>query len=200
MSNEWGLKGADMKKILNKRFAELGEVLRDTQEQSAESIERAAELIVQAYRDEHGLFLFGNGGSAADAQHMTGELNGRFVKERRPLKAQALVCDASTVTSIANDYGYEQIFSRQLLANAVAGDIAFGFSTSGNSKNVIEAFKAAKTIGVKTIAMTGKGGGALAGLADVLIDIPCSFTPHIQEAGMAVYHCLCEQIEQELFN
>lgn len=188
-----------MKNIIKQRFQELETVLHDTREQSAASIERAAALIVQTYRNGHGLFLFGNGGSAADAQHMTGELNGRFMSERRPLKAQALVCDASTVTCIANDYSYEQIFSRQLLANAVAGDVAFGFSTSGNSKNVVEAFKVAKTIGVKTIAMTGKDGGALAELADVLIAIPSGFTPHVQEAGMAVYHCLCEQIEQDLF-
>ena len=188
-----------MKKMLEKRFHELENVLHQTLELSSGSICSAAEQIVAAYREGHGVFLFGNGGSAADAQHVAAELNGRFLKERRPLKAQALVCDAATVTSLANDYGYEQIFSRQLLANASAGDIAFGFSTSGNSKNVIEAFKAAKTIGVKTIAVTGQGGGALAGLADVLIEIPSSFTPHIQEAGMAVYHCLCEQIEQALF-
>ncbi len=130
---------------------------------------------------------------------MAGELNGRFLKERRPLKAQALVCDAATVTSLANDYGYEKIFSRQLMANAQAGDIAFGFSTSGNSKNVVEAFKAAKETGMKTIAMTGQGGGKCAELADVLIALPSDFTPHIQEAGQAVYHCLCEQIEAALF-
>jgi len=188
-----------MKKILEKRFGEAEEVLRDTLAHCAESIEYAAELIVDAYRKEHGVFLFGNGGSAADAQHMTGELNGRFLRERRPLKAQALVCDASTITCIANDYGYKEIFSRQLLANATAGDVAFGFSTSGNSKNVIEAFMAAKTIGVKTIAMTGQGGGELAELSDVLIDIPSTFTPHVQEVGMVVYHCLCERIENDLF-
>lgn len=188
-----------MKKILAQRFLEVEKVLKETLAQQADSIEHAAELIVAAYRKGHGVFLFGNGGSAADAQHMAGELNGRYLKERRPLKAQALVGDASTITCIANDYGYEHVFSRQLLANAGAGDIAFGFSTSGNSKNVIEAFKAAKTIGVATIAITGKGGGALAELSDVLIEIPSSFTPHIQEAGMVVYHCLCEQIEQALF-
>jgi len=188
-----------MKKILEQRFLEVEEVLKDTLAQQAGSIERAAELIVAAYREEHGVFLFGNGGSAADAQHMAGELNGRYLKERRPLKAQALVCDAAAITSVANDYGYERVFARQLLANAGAGDIAFGFSTSGNSKNVIEAFKAAKAIGAVTIAVTGKGGGALAELSDVLIEIPSSFTPHIQEAGMVVYHCLCEQIEQALF-
>jgi D-sedoheptulose 7-phosphate isomerase len=188
-----------MKKILEKRFQGLEKTLRSTLAQSSDAICAAAELIVNAYRAGHGVFLFGNGGSAADAQHMTGELNGRFLKERCPLKAQALVGDAATLTSLANDYGYEQVFAKQLLANAQAGDIAFGFSTSGNSKNVIEAFKSAKTIGMKTVALTGKGGGALAGLADVLIEIPSSFTPHIQEAGTAVYHCLCEQIEQSLF-
>lgn len=188
-----------MKKILEKRFGEAEEVLRATLAHCAESIECAAELIVDAYRKEHGIFLFGNGGSAADAQHMAGELNGRYLKERRPLKAQALVCDAATVTSIANDYGYDQIFSKQLLANALAGDVAFGFSTSGSSANVVEAFKAAKTIGVKTIAMTGQRGGKLAELSDVLIDIPCGFTPHVQEVGLVVYHCLCEQIENVLF-
>jgi D-sedoheptulose 7-phosphate isomerase len=188
-----------MKKILEQRFHGLEKTLKDTLEHRSGAIEQAAELIIAAYREGHGVFLFGNGGSAADAQHVAGELNNRFLKERRPLKAQALVGDAATVTSIANDYGYEQIFSKQLLANAQAGDIAFGFSTSGNSKNVIEAFKAAKTIGVKTVAMTGKGGGALRELSDVLIEIPSNFTPHIQEAGTVIYHCLCEKIEQALF-
>ncbi|MCC7300348.1 MAG: SIS domain-containing protein [Verrucomicrobia bacterium] len=188
-----------MKNILEKRFAEIDQVLKDTLRQSADSVARAAELIVQAYRAEHGVFLFGNGGSAADAQHMAGELTGRFLRDRRPLKAQALVCDAATITSIANDYGYEHIFSKQLLANAEAGDIAFGFSTSGNSKNVIEAFKAAKSSDIRTVAMTGNGGGALRELSDVWIEIPSSFTPHIQEVGMVVYHCLCEQIEGVLF-
>jgi D-sedoheptulose 7-phosphate isomerase len=188
-----------MKKILAQRFLEVEKVLKDTLTQQAGAIDRTAALIVKTYQEGHGVFLFGNGGSAADAQHMAGELNGRYLKERRPLKAQALVCDAAAITSVANDYGYEHVFARQLLANAGAGDVAFGFSTSGNSKNVIEAFKAAKSIGAKTVALTGKGGGALAELSDVLIEIPSSFTPHIQEVGMVVYHCLCEQIEQALF-
>jgi D-sedoheptulose 7-phosphate isomerase len=188
-----------MKELLTKRFQEVEQLLRDTLEQSAGSISRAASMIVAAYREEHGLFLFGNGGSAADAQHMAGELNGRYLKERKPLKAQALVGDAATMTCLANDYGYEQIFAKQLQANATFGDIAFGFSTSGNSKNVLEAFKAAQTMGVKTIAMTGRGGGALVKLADVLIEIPSGFTPHVQEVGVVVYHCICEQVEKELF-
>lgn len=188
-----------MKKILEQRFQELEETLHKTLEQSAESICKAAGLMIDAYHAGHGLFLFGNGGSAADAQHMAGELNGRFLRERRPLKAQALVGDAATASCIANDYGYDQIFARQLLANAVAGDVAFGFSTSGNSKNVVEAFKAARGAAIRTIAITGLGGGALKEFSDVLIEIPSNFTPHIQETGVAVYHCICEQIESVLF-
>jgi D-sedoheptulose 7-phosphate isomerase len=168
-----------MNAVLQNRFTELETVLSETLALKADAIGRAADLIVAAYRSDRGLFLFGNGGSAADAQHMAGELNGRYLKERRPLKAQALVCDASTVTSLANDYGYEQIFAKQLLANAQPGDLAFGFSTSGNSPNVVEAFKAARSAGIQTIAMTGAGGGKCAELADVLIDIPSGFTPHV---------------------
>lgn len=188
-----------MKQTLSKRFQEAEQLLRETLEQSAESITRAAERILCAYRQGHGLFLFGNGGSAADAQHMAAELNGRYLKERHPLKAQALVCDASTVTCLANDYGYEQIFSRQLQANATTGDVAFGLSTSGRSKNIIEAFKMANALGLTTIAMTGQGGGDVAELVDVLIEIPSRFTPHIQEIGVVIYHCICEHIEKELF-
>jgi D-sedoheptulose 7-phosphate isomerase len=184
-----------MDQMIEKRFQEIEQVLRDTLEQGADSIARAGKLMQSACLERRGIFLFGNGGSAADAQHVAGELNGRFLKERRPLKAQALVGDAATMTCIANDYGYGQVFARQLQANAEPGDIAFGFSTSGNSENVIEAFKAAKAIGMEAIALTGKGGGALAGLVDVLIEVESSFTPHIQETGMVVYHCLCEQID-----
>jgi len=187
-----------MEQLLKKRFQEIEQVLCDTLELSADAITRAGHLMQDACVERRGIFLFGNGGSAADAQHVAGELNGRFLKERRPLKAQSLVGDGATVTCIANDYGYGQIFARQLQANAEPGDIAFGFSTSGNSENVIEAFKAAKAIGMKTIALTGKGGGALVDFADVLIEIQSVFTPHIQEAGMVVYHCLCEQVDLAL--
>lgn len=188
-----------MKQILEQRFQEVEQLLAPALECCAGPVARAAGMIIDAYQNKHGLFLFGNGGSAADAQHLAGELNGRFMKERRPLKAQALVGDASVISCIANDYGYEQVFARQLQANAEAGDVAFGFSTSGNSKNVLEAFKAARAIGVKTIAMTGQGGGLAGAEADVLIEIPSAFTPHVQEVGLIIYHCLCEQIEQSLF-
>jgi D-sedoheptulose 7-phosphate isomerase len=188
-----------MEDLLKTRFAEAEDVLRQTLLLSTDSIAHAAKLLEDACRKRRGIFLFGNGGSAADAQHVAGELNGRFLRERQPLKAQALVGDAATMTCIANDYGYDQVFSRQLQANAESGDVAFGFTTSGNSKNVIEAFKTAKSIGMKTIALTGKGGGAVADLVDVLVEIQSGFTPHIQEVGMVVYHCLCEQIDTAFY-
>lgn len=188
-----------MGSILKQRTSELKTVLEALPKACGDAIEQAAELMIECYRNGGGVFLFGNGGSAADAQHIAGELNGRFLKERRPLKAQALVGDAATVTSIANDYGYEQIFAKQLEANAKRGDVALGLSTSGNSKNVIEAFNVAKIAGIKTIAITGQGGGQCAEMVDVLIAIPSDFTPHIQEAGMLVYHCICEQIEAALY-
>ena len=187
-----------MKQLIEKRFGEVEQVLRDTLELSSESIAQAGALLEAVCLGRKGVFLFGNGGSAADAQHVAGELNGRFLKERRPLKAQSLVGDGATLTCIANDYGYEYIFARQLQANAEAGDLAFGFSTSGNSPNVIEAFKIAKSIGMKTLAITGQGGGTLADLADVVVEIQSTFTPHIQEVGMVVYHCLCEQVDVAL--
>lgn len=188
-----------MQKILEKRTAELHAVLDATLEQCGEQIEQAAKMIIQAYRNGKGVFIFGNGGSAADALHIAGELNGRFLFDRPPLKAQALVADAAAMTSIANDYGYEHVFSRQLVANATAGDIAWGLSTSGNSPNVVRALDAAQSLGIKTIAMTGLSGGKCSAHADVLIAIPSSFTPHIQTAGQLVYHAICERVESELF-
>lgn len=184
-----------MKDLLKRHFQGTAKVLQETLDLSAVSMAGAAELLVAACHARQGIFLFGNGGSAADAQHVAGELNGRFSKERRPLKAQALVGDGASMTCIANDYGYEQVFARQLRANADPGDVAFGFSTSGNSGNVVEAFKAAREIGMPTIAMTGRGGGLLAGLVDVLIEVQSDSTPHIQEVGVVVYHCLCQQID-----
>ena len=185
-----------MKKLLQTRILELHGILDLTMQECSGAINQAAELIIGCYRKHGGVFVFGNGGSAADAQHIVGELNGRFLKERRPFKAQSLVGDAATMTCISNDYGYAEIFSRQLEANAVAGDIAWGLSTSGDSTNVINALRCAKERGLKTLALTGEGGGKCAEFADVLITIPSSFTPHIQEVGLLVYHCICEQVEE----
>ena len=186
-----------MKLLLRQRTEELKGLLDLTLSACGDDIEAASNLIIEAFNCGKGVFVFGNGGSAADAQHIAGELNGRFLKERRALKAQSLVGDGATITCIGNDYGYEQIFARQLEANGVAGDIAWGLSTSGNSQNVVNALKYAKENGLRTIAMTGQGGGKCAELTDVLIAIPSNYTPHIQEVGVLIYHCICEQLEPE---
>jgi len=188
-----------MRMLLEKRIRELQHLLDATLRECGDDIGRAADFIVDGYRHDRGVFIFGNGGSAADAQHIVGELNGRYLKERKGLKAQSLVGDGATMTCVSNDYGYEQIFARQLEANAVEGDIAWGLSTSGNSSNVVNAFKCAKEAGIVTIALTGQGGGECADLADVLIAIPSDFTPHVQEVGILIYHCICERVESELF-
>lgn len=161
----------------------------------AERLAEAARMMIGAYRAGGGVFLFGNGGSAADAQHIAGELVGRFLKERRALRAEALSTNTSVLTSLANDYDYEVVFSRQLEANARAGDVAIGLTTSGNSPNVVAALAKAREIGCKTIAFTGAGGGRCAAHADVLLDVPARSTPRVQEAHMILYHALCELVE-----
>ena len=187
-----------MKNLIQKRFAENIVAVTVTAEHLAEPIVDAAKMIVESYRNGGGVFVFGNGGSAADAQHIVGELVGRFLLDRPGFKAQALTADASVLTSLANDYTYEMIFARQLQANAKPGDIAIGLSTSGNSPNVVAALKYARNNNIKTIAITGEHGGECAALADVLLDIPATDTPRVQEAGTVVYHILCELIEANL--
>ena len=184
-----------MIELIRQRFAESISVTQAAGEQLAGRIAEAAELVVACYRAGGGVFLFGNGGSAADAQHIAGELVGRFLIERRPLRAEALSTNTSAVTAIGNDYDFESIFARQLSANARPGDVAIGLTTSGNSPNVLAALRAARQMHLKTIALTGAGGGQCAGLADVLLDVPATLTPRVQEAHVVVYHSLCELVE-----
>jgi len=186
-----------MHEAIERRFTEHVEVMTATRERLAERIDAAAALMIESYRAGGGVFLFGNGGSAADAQHIAGELVGRFLINRPALKAQALSTDTSILTCLANDFSFEVIFARQLEANARPGDVAVGFSTSGNSGNVVAALEYARANGMKTIAFTGDGGGKCAALADVLFDIPSTVTAHIQEAGQVIYHILCEIVEAE---
>ncbi len=162
-------------------------------------IECLKDLVVKTYRNGGKLLLCGNGGSAADAQHIAAELSGRFNLDRKPLYAEALHCNTSYTTSVSNDYGYENVFSRMLEAVGRCGDILIGISTSGNSANVVRAFEKAREIGVVTVAFTGTTGGRMAGLADVLINVPSDCTPRIQEAHILVGHILCELVEKELF-
>ena len=156
----------------------------------------AADALIAAYRSGQKALFFGNGGSAADAQHLAAEFLGRYLRERRPIPALALHENTSAVTAIANDYGYEHVFSRQIQALAVAGDVAVGISTSGNSQSVLEALTVARKLGLYTIGLTGAAGGRMRELVDVLIAAPSNETPRIQECHILIGHALCDAVEQ----
>lgn len=158
----------------------------------------AADALVSAYRTGHKALFFGNGGSAADAQHLAAEFIGRYLRERSPLPAVALAGNISATTAIANDYGYDHVFSRQLQALALPGDVAVAISTSGNSQSVIEAVLCARKIGLHTIGLTGASGGRLHGLVNTLIAVPSEETPRIQECHILVGHALCDAVEQAI--
>lgn len=162
---------------------------------AASQVEPAARLIAQALKAGKPLLVCGNGGSAADAQHIAGELVGRFLKERQALRCICLAADMAVITALANDYGYDAVFARQVEAYGEAGGVLLGISTSGNSANVVAAFEKARSLSMTTIALTGQGGGKLAALADLLIDVPSTHTPDIQQVHLCLYHFLCERIE-----
>jgi D-sedoheptulose 7-phosphate isomerase len=158
----------------------------------------AADALISAYRAGHKALFFGNGGSAADAQHLAAEFVGRYLRQRAPLPALALHTDTSAVTAIANDYGYEQVFARQLEALALPGDVAVAISTSGNSPSVVHAVHSARRLRLVTIALTGASGGLLRKLVDTLIAVPSEETPRIQECHILLGHALCDAVEQAL--
>lgn len=157
------------------------------------------ETITSALKAGNKILLFGNGGSAADAQHLAAEFVNRFVIERPPLPAIALTTDSSIITSIGNDYDFSEIFSKQIRAIGQAGDIAWGISTSGNSVNVLKGLEAAKKIGLVTIAFTGKDGGNIAKIADLPVNVSSSVTARIQEAHITAGHAICDLIDIKLF-
>jgi D-sedoheptulose 7-phosphate isomerase len=185
-----------MSREIDRAFEESLATLRATQGRLAGRIAEAVQVIVDSYKAGGGVFAFGNGGSAADAQHLVGELVGRFLKERRPLRAEALSANVSALTALANDYGVEAMFARLLEANGRPGDVAIGLSTSGDSPNVVAGLAKARALGLRTIALTGAGGGRCAALADVLLDVPSKATPRIQEAHVVIYHIICEGVER----
>jgi D-sedoheptulose 7-phosphate isomerase len=158
----------------------------------------AADALVSAYRCGHKALFFGNGGSAADAQHLAAEFVGRYLRQRDPLPAIALNANSSAVTAIANDYGYEQVFARQLEAFATSGDVAVAISTSGNSPSVIRAVVQARQMGLFTVALTGASGGRLRGLVDALVAVPSEETPRIQECHILAGHAMCDAVEQAI--
>jgi D-sedoheptulose 7-phosphate isomerase len=156
----------------------------------------AAEALIAAYRDGHKALFCGNGGSAADAQHLAAEFVGRYLRQRSPMPALALNGNSSVVTAIANDFGYDQVFVRQLEALAAPGDVVVAISTSGKSPSVVQAVRCARRLGLYTIALTGASGGHLRGLVDTLIAVPSDETPRIQECHILVGHALCDAVEQ----
>ena len=168
--------------------------------EGAAELELAIDLIAGALRGGRKLLLFGNGGSAADAQHIAAEFVGRFLRERRPLPAIALTTDTSALTAIGNDYGFDDVFARQVRALGVRGDVALAISTSGRSPNVLRAVEAARDGGLKVVALTGGDGGALAAAADVSLRVSAStLSARIQETHILIGHVICELVDQRLF-
>ena len=188
-----------MENIIQKRFKECGEVRARFLKENLPKFLETINLISQAFERGNKLLLFGNGGSAADAQHIAAEFVNRYIIDRPPLPAIALTTDTSILTSISNDLAFQEIFSKQVKALGKEGDVAIGLSTSGNSSNVIKAFEVAREMGIKTVALVGNDGGMLAKIADIAMIVPSSSTPRIQETHILVAHILCEMVEHQLF-
>jgi len=182
--------------MLNNCLNEHIEVAQKTKE-LLPLVEKAGEICIEALKNGGKIILCGNGGSAADAQHIAAELSGRFKKERKALAGIAITTDTSALTAIGNDYGYEFVFSRQLEAIGQKRDVLIGISTSGNSKSVINAIESAKNIGMKIITLIGKDGGKIKDMGDVNIIVPSSNTPRIQEMHIMVGHMICALIDKE---
>jgi D-sedoheptulose 7-phosphate isomerase len=184
------------------QFAESAELKRSASQALSAPVARAGLLLAEALRAGGKVLACGNGGSAADAQHFAAELVNRFEIERPPLAAVALTTDSSTLTSIANDYAYEQVFSKQVRALGRAGDVLLAISTSGNSANVLAAVDAARELGLRVVALTGNTGGKMAarlGADDVHVCVPHKSTARVQEVHLLVLHCLCDAIDFQLF-
>ncbi len=188
-----------MKKEIESSLNESISIKTELLSNSVESVIQIANILIETFKQGHSLYLMGNGGSAADAQHISGELVGRFKKNRKALPALAFTTDTSVLTAIANDFGYDQCFERQVDAFVKDGDVVIGLSTSGNSSSIINATLLAKKRGAKTIAFTGKGGGKLKDDVDICLEIPSSDTARIQECHITIGHILCSIIEKELF-
>jgi D-sedoheptulose 7-phosphate isomerase len=188
-----------MENIILKRFKESSEVKTRFLKENLSKLLDLIKLIAQTFEAGNKIFFFGNGGSAADAQHLAAEFVNRYVIDRPPLPAIALTTDTSILTSISNDFAFNEIFAKQLRAIGKEGDVAIGISTSGNSSNVVKAFEVAKEMGIKTVALSGNDGGVLAKMADVSLVVSSTSTPRIQETHILIGHILCEMVEHQLF-
>ena len=163
------------------------------------NFERIVESIITRLSEGGRLFVAGNGGSAAEAQHLAAELGGRYLTDRAPLPSEALNSDIASLTAIANDYGYDEIFSRQILAKARSSDCFLALTTSGQSANIVSALKMCRKIGVESYCFAGRGGGVASNLADIALVVPSSSTALVQEVHLSLIHCLCESVEKTLF-
>lgn len=186
-----------VKEAIEENIELMNSILHDTIFMS--QISQLADIMVKSLRRGGTIFFCGNGGSAADAQHLAAELSGRFYFDRAPLPAEALHCNTSYLTAIANDYGFEHVYERLIKGNGKKGDVLVGLSTSGNSLNITKAFETAKNLDITTIAFTGENGGKLKEIADYILQIPSTDTPRIQEAHILIGHIICELIETEMF-
>ena len=182
-----------------KIFKESSRLKEEFVNENLSGIVRVVEAVTGALKSGNKILLFGNGGSAADAQHIAGEFVNRFLIERPPLPAIALSTDTSVITSIGNDYDFSEIFSKQIRAIGQTGDVAWGISTSGKSPNVIKALQMAKKIGMVTIGFTGKDGGDIAHMVDYSLNVSSNSTPRVQEVHITVAHVICEMIDFKLF-
>jgi D-sedoheptulose 7-phosphate isomerase len=187
-----------MQNAIIKEFLAHQETIEKTIQTMQEPLLKASKLAVETLRAGNKILICGNGGSAADAQHFAAELTGRYKTERRGLPGIALTTDTSALTAIGNDYGYDRVFDRQVEALAQKGDLLIGISTSGNSKNVINALKVAREMGCKTLGLTGRDGGAMNDLCDVNLVVPSDDTPRIQEMHILFEHTICQIIDNEL--
>lgn len=183
--------------LVRERFAEAAANFTALGAQSA-LVVAAADFIVKTLRAGGKILFCGNGGSAADSQHLAAELMGRFLRDRGPLPALALTVDTSALTAIGNDYGFDDVFSRQLRGVGRTGDVLVALSTSGNSRNVLSAIAVARQMGISVIGMTGESGGAMGVLCDMCFRVPSSATPRIQEMHIAIGHTICELVENEM--
>jgi D-sedoheptulose 7-phosphate isomerase len=190
--------GPDAGTVAKSALRESAEVTGRLAEEAIDEIVRAAELVAEALQRGGAVYFLGNGGSAADAQHLAGELVGRFAEERRAFRALALTTDTSVLTAVGNDYGFDEIFARQVEALVDEGDCVVGLSTSGESANVVKALEIARALGARTVALTGEAGGAAARAADVPIKVRATTSWRIQEAHIAAGHVICRLVEAAL--
>jgi D-sedoheptulose 7-phosphate isomerase len=188
-----------MKEEILQAFKDSSEVKVRFIRNHADMLIQVVKVLVAAFKGGHKVLLFGNGGSAADAQHLAAEFVNRFLIERPPLPAIALTTDTSILTSISNDYGYADTFAKQVKALGKEGDVAIGISTSGTAANVVKAIKVAKDMGMKTVGLTGGDGGDLAKIVDFALVVDSSATPRIQETHITIGHVLCEMVDRMLF-